>query len=573
MRKPDIEIYPEIEDYRKLMDWVSERFKDNIAYKYRENREDKNSPIIEKTYETVVEDVRALATSFLKKGWKGKRIAIIGSNRYEWVVPYFATLSGGMIAAPMDKLLPDKEIESITTRAEIDVVVFEKKYLDVFKNIKKNKDNNVKHLICMDDIEDKEVEKLSDLIEEGKKLVEDGNDLYDKVKIDRNEMSIMLFTSGTTSQSKIVMLSQGNILGNIWGYQPYFKMLPTDTVLSILPIHHTFESSITIMYGFYSGATVAFCDGLRHIADNLKEYEISVFVAVPLLLETMYKKILKGIDAQGKTKLVNTMIKVSNGLRKCHIDLRRKLFKQVIDQMGGKLRMVLYGGAKLDKETTIGYDNFGIISIQGYGLTETSPVLTAETESRHNPGSAGLPLEAVELKIYEPDKDGVGEVLAKGPNVFLGYYNDEAKTEEAFIDGWFRTGDYGYIDNGGWLWLTGRKNDIIVLKNGKNVYPEEIETLINRISYIKESMVYARDDSETDTLLAAKIVYDPDEMKRVFPDKEKDDYQDIIFDAIKKINKDLPTFKHVKKIEITDEPMEKTTTQKIKRYVEKKKMK
>ena len=188
MRKPDIEIYPEIEDYRKLMDWVSERFKDNIAYKYRENREDKNSPIIEKTYETVVEDVRALATSFLKKGWKGKRIAIIGSNRYEWVVPYFATLSGGMIAAPMDKLLPDKEIESITTRAEIDVVVFEKKYLDVFKNIKKNKDNNVKHLICMDDIEDKEVEKLSDLIEEGKKLVEDGNDLYEKVKKDRNKM-------------------------------------------------------------------------------------------------------------------------------------------------------------------------------------------------------------------------------------------------------------------------------------------------------------------------------------------------------------------------------------------------
>lgn len=572
MSKKEFEMYPEIENYKKLMEWVEEKFKDNIAYKYKENREDKNSPIIEKTYGTVVEDVKALATCFLKRGWKGKRVAIIGSNRYEWVVPYFATLSGGMIAAPMDKLLPDIEIESIVTRAEIDIVVFESKYLDVFKKIKKSKDSKVKTIICMDDIDDKEVEKLTDLIEEGRKLVENGDESYDKVEIDRNEMSIMLFTSGTTSQSKIVMLSQANILGNIWAYQNHFKMLSTDTVLSILPIHHTFESSITIMYGFYSGATIAFCDGLRHIADNLKEYEVSVFVAVPLLLETMYKKILKGIDTQGKTKLVNNMVKISNGLRKCHIDIRRKLFKQIIDQMGGKLRMVLYGGAKLDRATTIGYENFGIISIQGYGLTETSPVLTAESESKHNPGSAGFALDTVELKILEPDKDGVGEVLAKGPNVFLGYYHDEEKTNDAFVDGWFRTGDYGYIENG-WLWLTGRKNDIIVLKNGKNVYPEEIETLINRLSYVKESMVYSRDDSETDTMLAAKIVYDPEEMERVFPNKEKDEYQELIFEAIKEINKDLSTFKHIKKIEITDEPMEKTTTQKIKRYVEKKKIK
>ena len=295
MSKKEIEIYPEIENYRKLMDWVDEKFKENVAYKYKKNREDKNSKVIEKTYGTVVKDVRALATCFLKRGWKGKRVAIIGSNRYEWVVPYFATLSGGLIAAPMDKLLPDVEIESIVTRAEIDIVVFESKYLDIFKKIKQSKDNNVKTIICMDDVEDKEAEKLTDLLEEGRKLVKKGDKSYDDVEIDRNEMSIMLFTSGTTSQSKIVMLSQANILGNIWAYQNHFKMLPTDTVLSILPIHHTFESSITIMYGFYSGATIAFCDGLRHIADNLKEYEISVFVAVPLLLETMYKKILKGI--------------------------------------------------------------------------------------------------------------------------------------------------------------------------------------------------------------------------------------------------------------------------------------
>ena len=282
----------------------------------------------------------------------------------------------------------------------------------------------------------------------------------------------------------------------------------------------------------------------------------------------MYKKINRGIADKGKTKLINNLVKVSNGLLKCHIDVRKKLFKQIIDNFGGKLRIILYGGAALDQDTIVGFKNFGIDSIQGYGLTETSPVLAAERETNHRPGSAGLALDNVELTILHKDKDGIGEIAAKGPNVMLGYYQDEEKTKNAFEDGWFKTGDYGYIDDDGFLFITGRKNDIIVLRNGKNIYPQELEFLVTKLPYVAETMVYARDASKTDTSLCAKIVYDKETMEKSYPDKSEKDYYDIIWTDIKEINKTLPDYKHIKNIIISNEPMEKTTTQKIKRYQE-----
>ena len=420
----------------------------------------------------------------------------------------------------------------------------------------------------MDDIKDSEVLSLNDLITTGSNLIKENNTKYDEVKLDENTMSIMLFTSGTTSNSKIVMLSQKNICSNIWAYQNHFKMLPTDTLLSFLPMHHTFESSITIIYGFYSGATVAFCDGLRYIADNLKEYKVSIMVAVPLLLETMYKKINKGIEEQGKTKLIKTMTSISNSLLKCHIDVRRKLFKQILDKFGGNLRIILYGAASLDKETIIGFYNLGIDSIQGYGLTETSPVLLAEGETKHKPGSCGYALDNVEIKILDKDKDGIGEIAAKGPNIMLGYYNMPEKTAEVFEDGYFKTGDYGYMDDDGFVFITGRKSDVIILRNGKNIYPQELEFLIGKLPYVAECMVFSREKSKTDTLLAAKIVYDKELIEKEFPGENKNKYKSLIFKQIKEINKNLPTYKHIKQIIVTDEPMSKTTTQKIKRYEE-----
>ena len=530
-------------------------------------------------------------------GFKGKRIALIGENRYEWVLSYLAVTCGGMVIAPLDKALPDKEITSLIKRSEVDAVIYEKKHQELFEKLKADKEINLNTLICIDKEKVNEneqnsedtnknvksqkskteeiVAELSDetisfesLLEKGRNLIKAKNKLYDYITLNNDEMSIMLFTSGTTSAAKIVMLSQNNILSNLYAYQTHFKIHQDDTLLSFLPIHHTFECSITILYGFYSGATIAFCDGLRYIQANLKEYEVSIFVAVPLVLETMYKKIMKAIADQGKTKLINTMTKISNALLKVHIDIRKIVFKQIIDNFGGKLRMVLYGAASLDKDTIIGLNNFGINSIQGYGLTETSPVLTAEAENKHKPGSIGYPLDNVEIKIDNPDKEGVGEILAKGPNIMLGYYGDEKKTKEAFKDGWFRTGDYGYIDDEGFIFITGRKNDIIVLRNGKNVYPQELEFLISKLPYVAECMVFARNESNTDTAIVAKIVYNKEVMEKDYPDTKKEDYEKIIWKDVKEINKTLPTFKHIKKVIVTDEPMLKTTTQKVKRNEE-----
>ena len=530
-------------------------------------------------------------------GFKGKRIALIGENRYEWVLSYLAVTCGGMVIAPLDKALPDKEITSLIKRSEVDAVIYEKKHQELFEKLKADKEINLNTLICIDKEKVNEnkqnsedtnknvksqkskaeeiVAELSDetisfesLLEKGRNLIKAKNKLYDYITLNNDEMSIMLFTSGTTSASKIVMLSQNNILSNLYAYQTHFKINQDDILLSFLPIHHTFECSITILYGFYSGATIAFCDGLRYIQANLKEYEVSIFVAVPLVLETMYKKIMKAIADQGKTKLINTMTKISNALLKVHIDIRKIVFKQIIDNFGGKLRMVLYGAASLDKDTIIGLNNFGINSIQGYGLTETSPVLTAEAENKHKPGSIGYPLDNVEIKIDNPDKEGVGEILAKGPNIMLGYYGDEKKTKEAFKDGWFRTGDYGYIDDEGFIFITGRKNDIIVLRNGKNVYPQELEFLISKLPYVAECMVFARNESNTDTAIVAKIVYNKEVMEKDYPDTKKEDYEKMIWKDVKEINKTLPTFKHIKKVIVTDEPMIKTTTQKVKRNEE-----
>ena len=575
---------------------LGKNYANNVAYKYKKNPEEKPVKYVEKKYSQVVKDVKSLATALLDMGFKGKRVALIGENRYEWVISYLAVTCGGMVIAPLDKALPDKEITSLIKRSEVDAVIYEKKHQELFEKLKADEEINLNTLICIDkendvksDDANKKTEnsksktdgidtKLSDetisfesLLEKGRKLIKEKSKLYDEITIDANSMSMMLFTSGTTSAAKIVMLSQDNVLSNLYAYQTHFKINQDDTLLSFLPIHHTFECSITILYGFYSGATIAFCDGLRYIQANLKEYEVSIFVAVPLVLETMYKKIMKAIADQGKTKLINTMTKISKGLLKVHIDIRKIVFKQIIDNFGGKLRMVLYGAASLDKDTIIGLNNFGINSIQGYGLTETSPVLTAEAENKHKPGSIGYSLDNVEIKIDNPDKEGIGEILAKGPNIMLGYYKDEKKTKEAFKDGWFKTGDYGYIDDEGFIFITGRKNDIIVLRNGKNVYPQELEFLISKLPYVAECMVFARNESNTDTAIVAKIVYNKEVMEKDYPDTKKEDYEKIIWKDVKEINKTLPTFKHIKKVIVTDEPMIKTTTQKVKRNEEIKK--
>lgn len=557
-----------VKNYREVIEYSVKNYADKIAYKYKKNGDLKHVEYVEKTYKQVGKDIKAFATALLHKGLEKKKIILIGNNRYEWCISYLAVTSANMIVVPMDKALPDNEIVNLVTKSEAEVAIFDKKYVNVMKKLKNDNHVNLQMLICMDNIKDKEIEEFSALLQKGEEWIENGDNQYDKIEIDPKKMSIMLFTSGTTNEPKAVMLSQQNICANLSDFASWVKLYPTDTLLSFLPIHHTFECTVTFLYGFYSGCMVAFCDGLKYIQKNLAEYKISVFVAVPLVLETMYKKIQKAIDDQGKTKLIHIMTKISNGLLKCKIDLRKIIFKQILDNLGGNIRLVLYGAAPMNKETIIGFNNFGIELVQGYGLTETSPVIAAESDKEKRPGSVGLALPSLNVKIDNPDKNGEGEILVKGPSVMMGYYHNEEENKKAFIDGWFKTGDYGYITDDGFIYVTGRKKDIIVLQNGKNVYPQEIEFLINKIAYVTESLVYQREKDKTDTMLCAKIVYDRDLIKEYLGENTEKEYKDSIWEEMKKINKQLPVFKHIKHITITTEPLIKTTTQKVKRYEE-----
>ena len=570
-KKLNSEIYEidEIKNFRELVNRSAEKYANNVAYKFKENLGKPNQKIIEKTYKEVRNEVEALGTMLLNMGLENKKIALIGNNRYEWCESYFAITTSNMVVVPLDKALPSQEIKSLIERSKADAVIFENKYNEVFEKLKEEGNTTLKYYINMDLKNDEnEILSFRSLINKGKELLENGDKKYSKVKIDNEKMSILIFTSGTTNMSKGVMLSQKNITSNIMAMAKMSKMYPDDVLLSFLPLHHTFECTITFLYGYYSGATVAFCDGLKYIAKNLQEYKISVFVAVPLVLETIYKKIQKGIKDQGKEKLVNTMSKIANFLLIFHIDIRRKVFKSVLDQLGGNLRIAYFGAAAMDKNVIKGYNNFGIDSVQGYGLTETSPLLAAETDKEHCPGSVGMAPYNVELKLDDVDEKGIGEIVAKGPNIMLGYYENPEATKEVMKGGWFHTGDLGYYNEDGYLFITGRKKEVIVLKNGENVFPSEIEFLVNKLPYVVESIVFPRENSKGEIALGVKIVYDETQIKEKFGEKTAKEYKVLVWEDIKEINQNLSQFKKLKELILTTEGLEKTTTQKVKRFKE-----
>ena len=518
-----------IENYRDLINRTVEKYPNNIAYKYKKDITAEKIEYIEKTYTEFNQDITSLGTALLKLGLENKKVALISNNRYEWCVSYFAITMGNMVVVPLDKSLQEKEIENLISRSGAEAVIYENKYQEIFQNIKQRNQVNLKYYINFDLKEDtKEELSYQELKNLGEQEVKNGNNEHKNKKVDSNKMSIMLFTSGTTSQPKAVMLSQNNICSDIMGIACHFILYPTDVLLSFLPLHHTFESTITIMYGMYYGVTVAFCDGLKYIAKNIEEYKVSVLVAVPLVLETLYKKIKQGLYTPGK-----------------------------------QLREFLFGSAPMDKNVIEGYNEMGITTIQGYGLTETSPVISTETDKLKRPGSVGQVLPNLQVKVEDKNKDGIGEILVKGPSIMLGYYQNEEETKKVLQDGWFKTGDLGFIDEDGFLYVTGRKKDVIVLKNGENVYPAELEILINKLPYVIESVVYSHPEERK---ICAKIVYNEDLIKNTYGEKTEEEIKNMIWEEIKKINKDLPIYKHIKEIKITTKSFEKTTTQKIKRY-------
>lgn len=561
-----------LNDFRELVERYENEYSEKIAFTYKENP--KSKEFINISYSKFASDIKSLATSLIHLGLSKKRVAIIASNRYEWCVSYLAITTSDTVVVPLDKSLPDNEIESLIKRSEVEGIIFDKKHIDVLKNLKASNTTNLKHLICMDDTDDKDVTNYSVLVSKGKSLLENDDQKYQNIKLDNEKMSIMLFTSGTTAISKAVMLSQANICADIYALSQMTDIRREDIFLSFLPLHHTFESTCTFLYGTSCGITVAFSDGLRYVANNLREFNITGFVSVPLMLEIMYKKIDKAVEEQGKKKLVKTMSSICNFLLKFGIDIRRKVFKSILNNFAPNLRVLIAGGAPMSKDAIECFVNLGINLLQGYGLTETSPVLAGENDKYKRAGSVGFALPGITIEIDNPNDEGIGEIKAKGPTIMKGYYENEEATNEVLKDGWFYTGDLGYIDKDGYLFVTGRKKDVIVLKNGKNIYPEELEILINKLPYVSESLVYGMPNSKKDDLvLSAKIVYNKDVMQEMFEDKVATDYHDIIWQDIKaQINRQMPAYKSIRDIIVTDEPLIKTTTQKIKRHEEIKKI-
>lgn len=549
----------------------AKKFKENIAFVIKHKNEKNEVEYENITYSKLLQDINNFGTKLFNMGLKNKRIAIVGRNRYEWVVTHFANLLGGIVSIPLDKELQVDELESCLERSKADVVVFDEKYTENIEKIKQNRKTNLQEFICMTEKEG--YKNFWTLKDEGADILKSGNTEYVDCEIDNDKMAILLFTSGTTSKSKAVMLSNRNIASNVYAMLLVEDMRSTDNNLAFLPFHHIFGSTCMIVM-IAIGAKTAFPDGLRYVAQNLREYQISLFVGVPLLVEAIYKNIEKEIEKKGKTKLINNAKKLSNCLLKLHIDVRRKLFKDVIDALGGRMRFIISGGAPLDKKVAQGFNELGIEVVQGYGLTETSPVISAENAKKKRYGSIGLPMENVEVEIVNKDENGIGEIRIKGPNIMLGYYENEEATKNVIKDGWFYTGDLAYRDKDGFIFLTGRQKDMIVLKNGKKVFPEELEILINRIDLVKECIVYGMPDEKdkNDLKLSVKIVYDKKVADEKYAGKSEEELHQILWEQIKEINKSFPPYKYIKNMILTDEELIKTTTQKIKRNEEIKKI-
>lgn len=556
----------EFENIKELIYDAVEKYKEKTAFIIK-HKNDKEVSYENISYARLLVEINSLGTKFYNLGYQNKRIAIVGRNRYEWVITHLANLLGGIVSIPLDKELQVDELESCIVRSKADIVVFDEKYIENIEEIQKRGNTKAEKYICMSKQEG--YVSIAELKEQGKELLEEGNTDYIDTKIDAYKMNILLFTSGTTSKSKAVMLSQNNIASNVYSMQLVEDIREGDVNIAFLPFHHIFGSTcMVVMLAF--GVTTVFPDGLRYIAQNLKEYKVSIFVGVPLLVEAIYKRIEKGIEKQGKTKIVNIAKKISNLLLKLHIDIRKKLFKQILNELGGALRFVISGGAPLDKKVSQGFNELGINIVQGYGLTETSPVIAAENYKKMKYGSIGFPMENVELELDHPDEQGVGEIKVKGPNVMLGYYENEEATKEVLRDGWFYTGDLAYYDKEGYLFLAGRRKDMIVLKNGKKVFPEELETLVNRMEEVKECIVYGMPDNKdkNDIKLSIKIVYDKEVVEKKYPNTTQEELENIIWQKVKEINKTFPPYKYIKNMILTDKELIKTTTQKVKRNEE-----
>ena len=559
-----------IDDMRSLVEEAAQNFPDSVAISYKEHYSDKDVKKV--TFPQWRDDVRNLGTALISKGLREENIAIVGENTYGWCCSFFAVMAIGSVTVPVDKELPTEDIDGIITTTGTKAVFFGKTAEDkIVELLKKGGLKTVELLISIadscsissEDLGERKLVSVAELEKVGGELYSKGDNSYYDYKIDVNKLASIVFTSGTTGKGKGVMLSQANICLDMTLGMYNFDI--TRKTLHVLPPHHTFGSTVNYVGHLSQGCEVYISSGLKHVSDEIREQQPTHLILVPAFLEVMNRKIWTTARKTGKEGLLKVMMKVSDGLRKVGIDLRKKLFSSVLEAFGGKLELVICGGAKLDEEIIRTFDSLGITILNGYGITECAPLISANRNKYRKPGSVGTPILACRVKIDNPDENGEGEICVKGPNVMLGYYNNPEATAEVFDkDGFFHTGDYGKLDEEGWIYITGRKKNLIILSNGKNVYPEEIEADLQKVEGVTEVVVYAGESKvQKDKItIVAEIFPDADLMAH----KGITDMQKYFEEQIAQLNAKMPPYKAVKRVKLRDVEFQKNTSRKITRF-------
>lgn len=533
---------------------------------------DHKKPYTEFTYKKFGEDVKGLEVGLNKfVDLKGKRVAIISETTYYWYVSYMSILCSEAVVVPLDKELPANEIENLINRSRAEVIIFSPKKKEVIDKIRKNMPTIKFYLeMNMDYGFDGQDVGIEYIINTGKKMIANGDKGFDKISIDPNEFKQLIFTSGTTSAAKGVMICNRNLAENINAVSAFVRINSTDRFFSVLPLHHTYESTIGFLLPMAVGASIVVCEGLKHIVPNLQESKPTAMLAVPLLVESLYKKINDSIKKSKKEALVGTMIQMTNALKSVNIDIKRKVFKEIHSNLGGNIRIIVSAAAPIDKKVGKWLQEIGILFLQGYGLTETAPIAALTPELKPTVGSVGKAVDCAEIRIDDANEKGEGNILIKSSTLMLGYYENDEETNKVIKDGWFNSGDVGYLDEDGFLYITGRSKNVIVTQNGKNIYPEEIELMLGYIPEIKECMVYGKEvEGEKELIISVKVIPNIEYIEEVYGKNKNDkEIHDIIWNKIKENNKKLTSYKAIKNLEIKNDEFEKTTTMKIKRFVE-----
>ena len=567
----------ELKDLQSLKDIINirfEKFLDKAAFIEKEPNRKEFEKI---TYKQVRDKINGLGTYMLNDlNLKGEKIAVLGENSSRWYMSYMAVACGVGIVVPLDKGLPENEILSLLKRCGAKAIIYSSRRNEVIQAIKKDLPEDMVY-IDMNKAESDDVSLSFDRIaEKGLDEINAGDLSYINMPIDNKEFSILLFTSGTSDKSKGVMLSHKNLCANIYSCSCVVPTFGNYTCFSILPLHHTYEFTLDYLFMTAAGGTIGICQGLKYFNKDIKIIKPDFVLAVPAFIERINKAIEKNIKETGKESTINFVKKMANGFSKFGLDFRRKIFAKVHEQFGGNLKYLFCGAAPLEAELVTKMESYGFKFLQGYGLTETSPLVAGTTLTLHAPGTVGKAVEGVDIRIdlseNENENSNIGQIIVKGDNVMLGYHDDPQATKKALKNGWFYTGDLGYFDLRGNLVITGRENNVIVTSNGKIIFPEELESLINKVPLVGESMVYGkkRNNSDKDVIVALRITLDKEQMEEKFGKNMPSDAEiyGIISEEIKRINRMMSPYKAVKELEIKKDDFIKTTTMKIKRKEE-----